>query len=186
MYKICIMESSAQRQRELEQGFLSVLKLQDFEDLSINDLCKQLGITRKCFYRYFSGKEGALNALLDHTLLDLSASLHPSTAEASSSEVLESFFRFWQEQKILLDVLERNGLSMLLYQRTLHLATHEPDFSFGLLTDKNNDLQKQRILFVVCGMMTMIISWHHKKYQPPLKQIVETARKLLTQPLFPQ
>ena len=40
------------------------------EEISVSDLCDRLNIPRKSFYRYFSSKDGALFALLDHTLME--------------------------------------------------------------------------------------------------------------------
>lgn len=64
MYKLCRTEQSAARQRQLEQGLLQAMRTQQYEDISISDLCDQMGIPRKSFYRYFSNKDGALFAPL--------------------------------------------------------------------------------------------------------------------------
>jgi len=69
MYKLCKTEQSAARQRELEQGLLEIMANKRFDDISVSDLCEKIGIPRKSFYRYFSGKDGALYALIDHTLM---------------------------------------------------------------------------------------------------------------------
>ena len=69
MYKLCKTEQSAARQRRLEQGLLQAMQTQQYEDISISDLCDQMGVPRKSFYRYFSGKDGALHALIDHTMI---------------------------------------------------------------------------------------------------------------------
>lgn len=185
MYKICIMEDSAKRQRQLENGFLSVLQTQTYEDISISDLCRQLEITRRCFYRYFSGKEGILTALLDHTLMDFASSFIQYTPDPlASGELLEYFFQFWKDQKPLLDALERNGLSMYLYQRALDFSSQEIGMFSELLSSDNKLIRNQRVQFIVCGMMTMAISWHHAKYQPSQKEMVHAAKLLLTRPLF--
>ena len=70
MYKICKTDQSAARQREIELGLLSMMLEQPFESITISDLCDRLCIPRKAFYRYFSGKDGALFALIDHTMLE--------------------------------------------------------------------------------------------------------------------
>ena len=69
MYKLCKSEQSATRQKQLEQGLLKVMLTQRYEDISVSDLCTAMDIPRKSFYRYFSGKDGALHALIDHTMI---------------------------------------------------------------------------------------------------------------------
>ena len=63
MYKLCKTEQSAQRQRQLEEGLLTAMRTKRYEEISISDLCDQMGIPRKSFYRYFFGTDGALHAL---------------------------------------------------------------------------------------------------------------------------
>ena len=70
MYKQCQTEKSAARQRQLEQGLLQVMLKRQYEEISVSDLCDHMNIPRKSFYRYFSSKDGALYALLDHTMLE--------------------------------------------------------------------------------------------------------------------
>ena len=70
MYKLCKTQQSAARQRQLELGLLQAMLEQHYEEVSVSDLCDRMQIPRKSFYRYFSGKDGALHALIDHTLLE--------------------------------------------------------------------------------------------------------------------
>ena len=56
MYKRCVTEQSARRQRELEAGLLSAMMSHQYEDSTISDLCDSMGIPRKSFYRYFPAK----------------------------------------------------------------------------------------------------------------------------------
>ena len=90
MYKMCKSEQSAKRQRELEQQLLILLKTVRFDDISVSDICTQANIPRKTFYRYFSGKDGALHALIDHTLLELET--FPYLGNASNSNVYKKDF----------------------------------------------------------------------------------------------
>ena len=59
MYKICHTEDSSRRQRELEQGFLNMLRRQAYDKITLTDLCCQLNIPRKSFYRYFPTRKTA-------------------------------------------------------------------------------------------------------------------------------
>ena len=63
MYKLCKTEQSANRQRSLEQGLLQAMQIKHFDEISVSDLCAQLDVPRKAFYRYFDsyipkGKSG--------------------------------------------------------------------------------------------------------------------------------
>ena len=185
MYKLCKSEQSAARQRQLEQGLLAAISVRRYEDLSVSDLCAQLGIPRKAFYRYFSSKEGALHALLDHTLMSFELFAAPSGRRRSLEGDITQFFEFWLEQRPLLDALERNGLSGLLIERSLLYAVSGTAMPRRFLPNDAPSVQEQVVTFAVCGLMSMVLRWHHTGFRTPVAQMAETAVRLLSQPLFP-
>ena len=127
MYKLCKTEQSAQRQRQLEEGLKKVMLTKHFEEISVSDLCDQLQVPRKSFYRYFSSKDGALYGLIDHTMMEyerFAVARQKVTGRTLSNE-LESFFQFWVEHKDLLDALQKSGLSGVLIERSISHALGE-------------------------------------------------------------
>ena len=60
MYKQCQTEQSTARQRQLEQGLLQIMQKRHYDEISVSDLCEELGIPRKSFYRYFASKDGGI------------------------------------------------------------------------------------------------------------------------------
>lgn len=186
MYKLCKTEQSAQRQRQLEEGLLTAMKTRRYEDISISDLCEQMGVPRKSFYRYFSSKDGALHALLDHTLMEFENFTEPylSGEARTLGKDLESFFLFWVRRKPLLDVLERSGLSGILIERAISYAD-EYAVPVRLLPGEAKDIQKHVVSFSVCGLMTMMITWHHTGYRETAHEMGAVAARLLCEPLFP-
>ena len=68
MYKLCKTEQSAKRQREIEMALLNLMSKKSYSEISITELCKNLGMPRKTFYRYFESKEDTLYALIEHTM----------------------------------------------------------------------------------------------------------------------
>ena len=183
MYKLCKTEQSTARQRELEKGLLYLMAKQRYEDITVSSLCDRLNIPRKSFYRYFSSKDGALYALLDHTMLDFSfASL--SGSHGSALEDLEQFFYFWYSRKDLLDVLQRSGLSGILVERATNLAMQERMMPRNIMT-LNADLQSIALSFAVCGIMSMVIQWHHTGFRQTPQEMTRLATALLSKPLLP-
>ena len=169
MYKICKTEQSAARQRELELGLLALMSEKRYEEISVSDLCERLGIPRKAFYRYFSCKEGALQALMDHTLMEY------DTMVADRLDLV-GFFQFWYQQRPLLDVIERNNLFNLFISRIIESAILEEHISTKEKTLKMN--------FILTGLMSIVLSWHRTGFQASALEIAKTARSLLTNPLL--
>lgn len=184
MYKVCRTEQSYQRQRQLEQGLLRLMLSTRYEDISISELCERLKIPRKSFYRYFSGKEGALCALLDHTMMDFYEDSDHSPNIGTPMGDLERFFVFWHKRKPLLDALNRNGLSQVLMDRALLLIRQE-----GLLPRNirsyEADRQEVALAFSVCGLMAMIFRWHEMGFPILPREMAAIAADMLSKPLFP-
>lgn len=182
MYKLCKTEQSTARQRAVEKGLLELMAKQRYEDITVSSLCEKLDIPRKTFYRYFSSKDGALYALLDHTMLEFTYSTL-SSAHDTVYEELSQFFYFWYSQKPLLDVLQRSGLSGILVERANSLAIQERMMPRNIMT-LNADLQSIALSFAVCGIMSMVIQWHHTGFRQTPQEMSHLASTLLTRPLL--
>jgi len=185
MYKLCKTEQSAKRQRELERGLLAAMLTHRYEEISVSDLCDQMNIPRKSFYRYFSSKDGALFALLDHTLLQFYESDGKKRfSQGTALGDLDNFFRFWYNHRDLLGALQRSQLEGLLVQRATMLAKKE-HLMPGYIKKWTVDVQQIAISFAVCGLLSMVMQWHQDGYAISAEEMAQTATQLLTKPLVP-
>ena len=185
MYKFCKTEQSFRRQRELEKGLLEMMERQSFEEISVSDLCDRLGIPRKSFYRYFSSKEGALYALLDHTLMEFydTGSIEGLRGGTPAGD-LERFFAFWKSHKNLIDAVQRSNLEGMLVERAVTLAKRE-ELMPGYVRVWEDTLKDVAMGFVVCGLMSMVFQWHKEGYRLSAELVAEAAVRMLSQPLIP-
>lgn len=183
MYKLCKTELSAKRQRELELGLLKAMRTKAYEDISISELCDQMQIPRKSFYRYFSNKDGALMALLDHTLMEFEQAPALASGLHSVSD-LERFFLFWYQNKELLEALIRSRLAGMLVERATHHAIRERLMPRYLLK-ADSYTQELAMGFAVCGLLSMVMQWHRDGYREDPLQMAQVATMMLTKPLIP-
>ncbi|MBQ2705627.1 MAG: TetR/AcrR family transcriptional regulator [Agathobacter sp.] len=184
MYKNCKTIESAARQREFETCLLNIMKTVPYENISVTDLCAQVGIARKNFYRYFGNKDDVLCALIDHTLLDYSKFKSCDVGDSLDDikEILQ-YLSYWQLHKPLLDALEKNRLSTKLIERVLIHAWREDTGFLQLLHAKGNISDPNNVLFAVSGIITLIVTWHHSGYQESKEQLTTTIYQLLTCPI---
>lgn len=183
MYKQCRTEQSTNRQRDMEQGLLQMMLRQQFEEISVSSLCSRIGIPRKSFYRYFDSKEGALYALIDHTLMNWNLTNITNYQESVPLRYMEQVFSYWIQQKPLLDALERSGLSGLLVQRSLEY-TGELNTVPNFMQIREKRLREYGTMFTVCGLMSMIVRWHHDGFPNSVEEMSRLAMQLFSQPLF--
>lgn len=184
MYKICRSEQSASRQRKLEKGLLQMMLQKNYEDISVSDLCDAMQIPRKSFYRYFASKDGALYALIDHTMEDFFRM--PASEKADKRGAigdLDLFFTFWYENRALLDALQRSRLSGILVERANTFALQE-----GLLPAKfkavPSQMQQIALSFAVSGLLSMVLNWHQQGFMISPAEMTRLAVNMLTSPLI--
>lgn len=184
MYKLCKTEQSAQRQRELELALADMMNQQRYEEITVSEFCSHVGIPRKAFYRYFSSKDGALYALIDHTMLEYEhfRDPDPDPDEKSLVREMESFYHFWLRQKSVLDALAFSGLSGVLLERAISAVEGGSIFR-GVKTGEQEFVQRQTGRFAVSGVMIMMIGWHHDGYRESPREMAELTARILTKPL---
>lgn len=183
MYKQCKTEQSIQRQRQLERGLLRAMLTQRYEDISVSDLCDQMGVPRKSFYRYFSSKDGALYALLDHTMMEFYEEGFRTPHSGTALGDLDQYFIFWYRHRDLMEALQRSSLSGILVERATILAQRE-----RLMPDRMQNmpanLQGIALSFAVCGLLSMVIQWHIQGYTVSPEEMTRLAVSMLTRPLI--
>ena len=187
MYKQCKTEQSANRQRELEQSLLAAMEHEHYDEITVSDLCERAGIPRKSFYRYFSSKDGALHALMDHTMMDFESFSGPYRPGMSRSlqRDMERYFMFWAEKKDFLRVMESSDLVGVLIQRAVDTVVMDRSIPQRFLPEDEGFTRKQILFFSVCGLMTMVFKWHQSGFVQTPQQMAQVAVRLLTSPLFP-
>lgn len=184
VYKICQTEQSTRRQRELEKGLLQLMLRKNYEDISVSDLCDFMQIPRKSFYRYFSSKDGALYALIDHTLEDFFQMPVPENKHRGSAMGdLDLFFAYWYENRALLDALQRSSCSGILVERANAFALREGHLPKNLKSD-STQLQGIALSFALCGLLSMTLNWHRQGFPISPDEMTRLATGLLTAPLL--
>lgn len=185
MYKLCKTEHSAQRQQQIEEGLLSMMLQRRYEEITVSELCEKLQVPRKSFYRYFGSKEDALYGLMDHRLMGYETDYSGSTLTSGKLVKLDLhwFFEFWLTQKDLLDALERSGISGILVQRAIHHSRRAEilDSAPEIFSKEDIDMTTG---FIVCGLMSVVLQWHHDGYRQSPREMADTAYKMLSRPML--
>lgn len=176
MYKTCHTEESSRRQRELEQGLLAAMIHQPYHKITLTQLCGELDIPRKSFYRYFPTKEDCLLALIDHTLSDCNEIVMRGWdgSRELDREVQLRFFTYWRGHSAFLDAVRDNDLSGLLMERTTvivdRMKENRTSGSFA---------RDQVEYFVAHGLMATVLRWHHYGFAANPEEMAEVFGKLL-------
>jgi len=187
MYKLCKTEQSAKRQREIEMTLMRLMQTKRFDDVSVSEICDEMKMPRKAFYRYFDSRDGALNALIDHTLHRFSDySLATSVTEHRSlTRELESYFIFWKDNRQLLDALEKSNLTGLLIQASISETVSDMVNLGKFLPEDSDWMRSQVFYFAVCGLTSLMLSWYRTAFKNSTEEMAKAACRMLSCPCSP-
>lgn len=177
MYRKCTTEISVQHQKQVEDALLQLLQKMPFEEISVTELCRLSGVSRRVFYHLFSSKLGALHGLIDHRILGM-GSYRPEEDDQTLR-----FFSYWKDQKELLDGLWRSNLTGLLIERLIVTVLNE-DYDIQYWLRANGWRQEKDILiYHITGIMGLILSWYYGGYQKSPQQMAMLMNELLFRPM---
>lgn len=177
MYRMCTTEKSALQQRRIEDTMVNLMLEQDYEDITISELCLKAGLSRKIFYRLFEKKGDVLEALLDHTFLDFMA-YEPGSDVAAGS--LHSFFSFFKEKKELLDALEKSDLEYMLTDRAMDFIFQEDAARLRHFGADVDEFGREIMLFYLNGVFSLIYDWHDHGYDKTIDQMCALIMRLFS------
>ena len=184
MYKRCVTEGAAQRQRMLEDCLLKKMQDIPYQQIFISDLCEEVGCSRKAFYRYYNGKDDCLNALIDRTLMGFAS--YQGKVEGLKGDYpadLAKYLKYLMEQKELLDALIKNELSRALLERTLTHVLNEEYGARRWFKADNTKYSEEILLFAFSGIISLILNWHSTGYKRSFEEMIHILTQLITSPL---
>lgn len=175
MYRKCTTEISALHQKQITQSLLDLMQKMAYDDITVTQLCQAAGITRRIFYHLFSNKAGALYALIDTTILEIE-SYGRDIPNAS-----ERFFRYWKENRLLLDALAENKMSGLLLERMIsNVLTEDYDLQYWLQLKGWSENSKEIIIFGISGLMGLVYSWHYDGFRRSPEEMAALLNKAIS------
>lgn len=186
MYKLCKTEESSKRQREIEGVFLKLMREKRYEDITVSEICQASHLPRKSFYRYFDGKDGAMQSLLYHTITDFySFSKAAEKDKRTLQGEFEEFFCFWKEKREFLEAFDKSHLIGLLFENSTRYAMSEFINIEKFLPGADEREKTYVFQFAICGLMTLTISWYRSGFAESIPDIAKSAARLISKPLFP-
>lgn len=184
MYKQCNSEVTAKRQRHLEKCLLDLMRVNNYEKIAVGDICKSAGVPRGMFYRYFDSKQDALNALIDHTLLDFITSVVFLQKPAPEDQFgMNATLDYWKQQQPLLEALTLNGKEALLFERSIICCTEDSHLLAPYLAKAGHSTEPEVMAFCINGVLSAILVWYRSGYAKSTEEMASILRKLLAGPI---
>lgn len=177
MYRQCTTEKSTLQQRKFEDAMLEALSVYSYDEITISELCRVAGLSRKTFYRLFETKMDIMYALVDHKLMDLHA--HVSSFIPGG---MRHFLSFWKDQSIVLEALKKCLCTSILIERTAQFILQENQaLAHCLGADEDNG--SEILLFNMTAIYSLVLHWHSTGYQKPIDEMSALMTSLITTPM---
>ncbi len=186
MYKLCKTEQSAKRQKEIEKALLEAMEKKSYGDITITELCDNLEMPRKAFYRYFESKEDALYGLIEHTMSEYqSFSAVGGERVKKLRKEIEQYYLFWFKNKRLLDVLDKNNMLGKLIEVSVNFPVNDMVSMKKFLPDDSDLIREKIFKFAVCGLVFQMIDWYRDGFKMSVADVAMISCRILSKPLFP-
>lgn len=172
-------ELSLKRRQEIEEGLLELLRTQPYEKVSVTDIAAHMGMSRKSFYKYFSGKDDCLVSLFDRVIQE--AALHVVSgvmAHTDTVGIWQEYLRFWQTQQVLLEVVENRQLERILLQRYLYYTQTEERYAQVVPGIASNSQDEDVLRFFLTGLVALLLAWCRRGFTPGVEEMAKKCQSL--------
>ena len=188
MLKECKTEKSSARQKLIEDALFEMMKKRSYEDITVTDLCEELKMQRKAFYRYFDGKDSALVGYVSRRLASYAEISNASAASGPRSlhREMESYFSFWKTNRELLEVLDKNGKLSLIIEISLGFPIEKIVSLRRLLPDEEDGMRLHVYRFAIGGLISIMVDWFREGFATSKSDMARLAIRILTKPPFPR
>jgi len=175
------------RQRQIEECLYQNLQRSSYQSISVSDICRQVGISRKAFYNYYHDKDACLCAIVDGLLRD--SLLHTSKTapdNADPLEVIVIFLDFWKEKKSFFDIVMRNNLIHFLLLRNMNYILNEDRTAMQLINTPEVKSDADILACYVASQLALMLQWYFRGFQDPTEEIARKYLRILHMPLIPK
>ena len=179
--------TAQRRQKQIEDCLYDNLLHTSWQSISVADICRQVGISRKAYYNYFKDKDDCFNSYIDRVMRD--ALLYTTQALPDSATVLEAaviMLNYWKAQKPFLDIIVRNNLQNLLMQRHITFAMQENRTLLDQLSTPEVESDMDILSCCTAIQLTLVLNWYNRDFETPTEEMARKYLRILFQPMIPQ
>ncbi len=176
-----IAEQSKER---LLNALMHVMKQYTFKEITITQIAQEADLSRKTFYRLFPDKEALLQLLFERLMKEFISRIKEQNVH-SYWKVVQQYFDYWESQKELLILLNKNELLPLFHD---YAYQHSQEV-FECVRSEEIVKAFSRTLpyllaYAVGGMNDMLLKWVELDMAIPSEELIATLKSGFMSPLI--
>lgn len=173
------------RQRQIEDCLYEKLHHVSYQSISVSDICRQVGISRKAYYNYYHDKDACFCAIVDRIIRD--CTLHCATVTPDNATLLEAsviLLEFWKSQKVFFDILIRNNLYHILIERFVDYVQKENRTILQHLDTPEHPSDEDILACYVSCQLTLVMRWYSRGFDTPTEEMAQKYLRVFHRPLI--
>ena len=179
--------AALRRRTQIEDCLYENLLHTPWQSISVADVCRQVGISRKAYYNYYRDKEDCFacyaDRLLRESMLHISRSLPEN---ATDLEAATALLDYWKGQRTFLDVVVRNSLLSILMARYIAYTLEENRSIPDRLSTPEVKSDADILACYTAIQMTLVLCWFGRGFDTPTEEMARKFLRILHDPLLPQ
>ena len=157
-------------------AMMELLKVKNFDDISVSDIQRQSTVGRATFYRLFDNTVDVLSWLCNQ-LFDTMANRNASPTE-NMVESMISFIGTWMEHEVLLQAIIRSGHIEVIYEMLYRRMKEAGDLLFPDLQLENGKAD-YLVSIASTAMIGGLSAWLKHGKTESAEQVFENIREVI-------
>ncbi|WP_027703170.1 TetR/AcrR family transcriptional regulator [Metaclostridioides mangenotii] len=120
MYKVNNNPLAIQSQHMIADAFINLLQGNDYNDITITQICNEAMLSRRTFYRNFKVKEDIIEFLVDKMTKDIYKGI--DYGNVSMEKLLYTYFSYWKNNRDFIQIIYTNNLFFYLSKKFIDYA----------------------------------------------------------------
>ena len=157
-------------------AMMELLKVKNFDDISVSDIQRQSTVGRATFYRLFDNTVDVLSWLCNQ-IFDTMANRNASPTE-NMAESMISFIGAWMEHEVLLQAIIRSGHIEVIYEMLYRRMKEAGDMLFPDLQLENGKAD-YLVSIASTAMIGGLSAWLKHGKTESAEQVFENVREVI-------
>lgn len=178
-------DTARRRQQQIEDCLYENLLHSPYQSISVADLCRQIGISRKAYYNYYRDKDTCFAAIVDRKLRR--AMLHTTTATPDDASPLDTaviLLDYWKAQKPFFDILVRNDLLHFLFIQNMRYVLEEDQTTLDLLSTPDLPSDTDILGCYMSSQIALVLQWYFRGFDTPTEEMAKKLLRILHAPMI--
>ena len=177
--------TAQRRQIQIEDCLYENLLHTPWQSISVADICRQVGISRKAYYNYYKDKEACFCAYIDRLIRDiLLMASQQLRDDATPLEAAIAMLDYWKFHKPLFDILVKNNLTHYFTARTVNYVLTEDHSVMERLSTEEIPTDTDILSCYAAVQNTLILLWYGRGFDTPTEEMAKKFLRIMHEPLI--